>query len=45
MQQCIDTIEPLFGIDLSGLDFSLADVEEKDKKILWQNGVKVKGYQ
>ncbi len=37
----IDTIEPLFGIDLFGLDFSLADFDERSKKILYQNGVVV----
>lgn len=39
--ECVDTIEILCGINLSGLDFSFADIDERSMKILYQNGVKV----
>lgn len=36
------TIEPLYGIDVSGLDLSLADIEdEHDREVLCQNGAQV----
>ena len=42
--ECIDTfdtIEILCGINLSGLDFSFADIDGESKRILYQNGAKV----
>jgi WD40 repeat protein len=37
-------IEPLFGIDLSGIDFSQAIIEDDhDRKVLYQNGAIVPG--
>ena len=39
--ECVDTIEILCGIDLSGPDFSLADIDGESKRILYQNGAKV----
>ena len=38
---CIETIHPLFGIDLSGLDFSKAILSRKDRDVFRQNGVTV----
>lgn len=39
----LEVITPLHGIDISGLDFSEADIEsETDRKVFLQNGAKVK---
>ncbi len=34
IHEYVDTIEPLFGIDFSGLDFSLPGIDERSKKFL-----------
>jgi WD40 repeat protein len=36
-----ETIEPLFGVDVTGLDLTLAVLDPHDRKVLRQNGVRV----
>ncbi len=40
--ECHKVIQPLFGIDISGLDFSLAEIDKHSKEIIRMNGGKIR---